>query len=121
VSKFDKLRVDRADRKAEGVLVFRLSGVLDSSTESYAFLEEVQRESHAAPPRIVLDIRGVNLITSAGVGIIAACYTSVSNAGGRICLSSIQGRALQILNVVRLLDVVDNAPSEDAAVKILAP
>ncbi len=120
MSKWDKLKVERADRADAGVLVFRLSGVLDSGPETYAFLEQVQFESHNAPARIVIDLRGVNLITSAGVGIIAACYTSVSNAGGKMCIASVQGRAQTILNVVRILDVVANAPDEDAAVEIVS-
>jgi anti-anti-sigma factor len=116
VSKWDKLQVERADRADAGVVVFRLGGMLDSGPESYAFLEQVQFEAHKAPARVVLDLKNVNLITSAGVGIIAACFTSVSNAGGKLCIASVQGRAQTILNVVRILDVIASAPDEDAAV-----
>jgi anti-anti-sigma factor len=119
VSKWDKLRVERADRADVGVAVFRLSGVLDSGPETYAFLEQVQFEAHKGPARIVLDLRGVTMMTSAGVGIIAACFTSVSNSGGKLCIASVAGRAQTILNVVRLLDVVASAPDEDAAVKVV--
>ena len=119
MSKWDKLNVGRADRPDVGVLVFRLSGVLDSSQESYAFLEQVQFESHKGPPKVVIDLRAVTLITSAGVGIIAACYTSVTNAGGKICVASVPGRAQTVLNVVHILDVIGNAEDEDAAVKLV--
>ena len=119
MSKWDKLKVERADRADAGVLVFRLSGMLDSGPETYAFLEQVQFESRKGSARVVIDLGGISMITSAGVGIIAACYTSVSNAGGRMCIASVQGRAQTILNVVRILDVVPNAPDEDAAVKIV--
>lgn len=119
MSKWDKLHVERADRPQVGAIVFRLSGGLDSSPESYAFLESVQEAARAGSVRIVINLAQVNVMTSAGVGILAACFTSVTNAGGRMCLAGATGRASVILNVVRMLDVVSSAPTEDEAVRIV--
>lgn len=119
MSKWDKLHVENADRRDVGVTVFRLSGMLDSGPESYAFLETVQERAHAGPIRLVIHLGQVSLMTSAGVGILAACFTSVTNSGGRMCLAAATGRAAVILNLVRMLDVVDSAPTEDEAVRIV--
>ena len=119
MSKWDKLHVESADRPEVGAIVFRLSGVLDSSPESYSFLEAVQEDAHTGSVRLVINLSNVTIMTSAGVGILAACFTSVTNAGGKMCLAGATGRAAIILNVVRMLDVVSSAATEDEAVRMV--
>jgi len=122
MTKWDKFGVERSDVTEVGipVAVFRLHGVLTNTPESYAFLEDVQGETRKKGLRCVINLEEVDHLTSAGLGIIAACYTSVSNSGGQMCLTGITGRVRVILNVMRMLDVIQNAASEGEAVKIAA-
>jgi anti-anti-sigma factor len=117
MSKWDKFSVERAEGAGGGVTIFRLAGVLTNTRESYDFLDHVQEETRKKPMRLVLNLSGLEHLTSAGLGIIAACFTSVTRSGGRMCLAGAEGRVRVILNVMRMLDVIDNAPTEEEAVQ----
>lgn len=117
MSNWDKLHVERADHAPTGVVVFHLSGVLDSAPECYAFLSQVQDLAHEGPARVVVDLAHVTRLASAGVGILASCFTSVTNTGGKMALCAIPPRAGLVLGVVRFLDVVPNAATEEEAIR----
>ncbi len=117
---WDKLHVERMEHAPSGAIVMRLSGVLDSGPECYAFLDQVQAMAHARAERIVIHLENVTRLASAGVGILASCFTSVTNAGGKLCLCAIPPRAALVLGVVRFLDVVPSASTEEEAIRIVS-
>lgn len=117
MTSWKKLEVERLEPNESGVVVFRLTGLLTNSTESYAFLDCVREDLHHEHNRIVINLEKVEVITSAGVGILAACFTSITNAGGRLVLSCISSRVRTLLNVVRLLDLLQTCPSEEEALR----
>jgi anti-anti-sigma factor len=70
---------------------------------------------------VVINLSGIEAVTSAGVGIIAAAYTSVTNASGRMCLAQVPERAHAILNIVGLLSVIGECAGEaDAIARVSA-
>lgn len=117
MSKWEKLQVERADRIDPAVMVARLTGVLAGTEESYAFLEDVQQAARKGPIRLVINCQGLAHMDSSGVGVVAACYTSITNRGGRLCLTGVAGRVALMLKVVHLFDVLDNAETEEAAIR----
>ncbi len=80
---WDKLTVERIETGDASVIVYRMSGLLSNTTESYTFLDEFCHCVRKGETKAVLNIEKIEHVTSAGVGILAACYTSVTNAGGR--------------------------------------
>jgi anti-sigma B factor antagonist len=118
VTNWNKLEVEHSER--DGVEIYRLSGGLTSSHEAYAFLEELTDRVHRGGRHFVINLAQVETLTSAGVGILAACYTSVTNRGGSIRLAQIPARARSILHVVHLLDLLGDLPSEEEAVRSIA-
>ncbi len=115
-----RLEVERIERTDAPVTVYRLRGVLTNTPESYGFLEGLQERVRKGKSRIVLNLEEVEHITSAGVGILGACYTSVSNAGGRICLTLVPARGRTILNVLKLFEFLPEFPAEEDAVRYAA-
>ena len=116
---WDKLTVERVERSETSATIYRLRGLLTNTAESYAFLEEFSQRVRKGEKRIVLNIEGVEHVTSAGVGILAACYTSVTNAGGKMTLALVPSRARVILNVLKLLELLGDHATEDEAVAAL--
>jgi anti-anti-sigma factor len=108
------------ESSAPAATVYRLTGYLSSSAASYEVLEEVRRHVRKHPVPVVLNLEQVDHVTSTGIGILAACYTSVVNSGQRFGLACVPKRVRAILEVVRFLDVVPSYPTEDAAVEALA-
>jgi len=117
MTRWAKFQVSWIEQENSAVAVVHLSGGMTSSPEAYHFLEEFQNRVREGRVRLVLDLDQVEPITSAGVGILAACCTSVLNAGGKITLSRVPARARAILSVVGLLSVMGDAASEEEAVR----
>lgn len=95
--------------------VYRLSGSLHGSTESYAFQDEVRGRIAAGAAGIVLDLSAVERIDSSGIGILVALMFSAHKAGARFILSAVGERVRKALGLALLLDHIEQAESVDAA------
>jgi anti-sigma B factor antagonist len=112
-----KLEYERVERSGPAAAVYRLSGALVGSPESYEFLEEIRTQAKRSDAPIILNMEGIEQVNSTGVGILAACYTSVTNAGGKICLASVPRRLQTILDVVHLTEVLCSLGDEEEAIR----
>ena len=70
--------------------------------------------------KIVLDLKNVTYIDSAGVGIIIAKYVSVRRAGGDVKLLNLSRRSVRVMTITRLLEVFETFDSEKEAVESFA-
>jgi anti-anti-sigma factor len=111
-----EIEIVRHESRSPEATIYRLTGYLTNSPASYEILEEVRRHVRKHPVPIVLNLEQVDHVTSTGIGILAACYTTVVNAGQRFGLACVPKRVHAILDVVKFLDVVPSYSTEDAAV-----
>ncbi len=101
------------------VLAWRLSGVLTGSKESYEFLEALRARLRSEPRPVILDLERVEHITSAGVGIVAAAYTSAKNTGVALVLTGLPAQVETVLKLVNFLTVIRHFGSEKEALEHL--
>ena len=100
--------------RIDGVIVVYCSGLLIFGEES-ASLRVLVKDLLKQSRQIVLDLRDVTHIDSAGLGTLVGLYLSARNAGGAIKLADVGSRvnrALQVTKLVRVFEVFDKA--EDA-------
>jgi anti-anti-sigma regulatory factor len=116
-----KFEYQRVDPEGLPVTIYRLSGGLTGSPECYAFLEEVSERARKGHKLVSFQMEGIEHVTSAGVGILAACHTTLTNAGGRLALAAIPQRAHAILNVLKLLEILGDYGTEEEAIQALLP
>ena len=102
---------------ATGVRIYRLNGTLTDSEETYAFLASARGQMSADPRPLLLDLGGVEHVTSTGVGIVAAIYKSAANANRVIALARLSRRNELILEVVQLLRFIATFDDERAALE----
>jgi anti-anti-sigma factor len=102
---------------ATGVRIYHLNGALGDSEESYSFLANARGEMSADPRPLLLDLGGVEHVTSTGVGIVAAVYKSASDANRTIALARLSRRNEIILEVVQLLRFIAVFEDEHAALE----
>jgi anti-anti-sigma factor len=112
-----KFQVERVSLAEPAVIVLRFRGALMGTQECYDFLEEIQNEARERPLRLVIDLSGLAHLDSTGVGLLAAIYTSVTNRGGHLCVTGVQGRVALLLKVVHLFDVLQREETEEAAIR----
>jgi anti-anti-sigma factor len=109
------LRWQSVTDSATGVRIYRLSGELTDTEECYTFLASARGEMSADPRPLLLDLRGVEQVTSTGVGIVAAVYKSASNANRAIALAGLSRKNEVIFEVVQLLRFIAAFDDERAA------
>jgi anti-sigma B factor antagonist len=98
----------------DGVIVVHCSGLLVFGQESTS-LRTVVKDLLQNSRRIVLDLRDVTHIDSAGLGTLVGLYLSARKVGGGIKLADVGSRvnrSLQVTKLVRVFEVFDKV--EDA-------
>lgn len=103
-----------------GVRVIRLSGIVTDSHAAYALIDEVRADLRVRARPLLLDLSHVDHLTSAGVGMIAALYTSASNAGTAIALAGLSTHARSMLRVVHLLPLLRTFDRVEDALRAFA-
>ena len=109
------LEVEHITRQDGKTMVYRLRGVLGESTYSFEFLEELRRQVKEGADRIVLNLEHLEYITSSGVGVVAAAYTSARRAEKSFSLVAVPPKVQRVLDICGVFDAVDHYPSEDEA------
>lgn len=97
-------------------VVCQLKGKLMGGDPTFDFLEDVRDELNDGTHHVVLELGGLTLVNSTGVGVLAALYTSTHNKGGRLVLVGVDDNLQRILEVVQIWPMVDKADTLEEAV-----
>ncbi len=108
-----------ADRVLSGVTILDMQGrlVLDETEFFRRRIEDLVRENRL---HIILDLKGVTYIDSAGVGVMVGKFLSVRRLGGDIKLLHLSPRSYRVMTITKLLTVFDAFDSEEQAVAAFA-
>ncbi|HEX2465168.1 MAG TPA: STAS domain-containing protein [Thermoanaerobaculia bacterium] len=98
----------RFSRTKEGeVLVIALRGRMSLGEGDAEAGQEIRSALAAGEKKILLDMKGVPVLDSSGVGELMAAYTSVSRHGGTIKLLGLSPRVGEVLKITRLVGIFD--------------
>src|SRR5262245_47825285 len=114
-SHWSKLEVRRDYLSAPETLVYRLKWGLTDAPESQSFLEQVQADCRKVPRKVIVNMKEVEHLNSTGAGILTACFTTITNAGGKLALVGLSQRSQAILDVIRFLTLVRHFETEQGA------
>ena len=93
-------------------ILMRLTGALTSTPESYAFLEEIRSDLGKEFTHVVVNLEKVERITSAGVGILCAAFSSAKGGDGELILVGLSERNQVLLKAVGLWDQIKHFDGE---------
>jgi anti-sigma B factor antagonist len=97
-----------------GCLILRLVG--DAGVTSAPMLEsELKAASDRNPPLVVLDLSGLEFISSMSMGMLVAFQTRIVKGGGRCRVSGVRPAVGDALRRVHLDSVFDMHPTVEAA------
>jgi len=110
----DEIKISLSEAKSDGVSEVRVDGVIDTSTA--VDLDEVfdtlmKRERY----RVVVDLAGVDYISSAGWGIFISHIKDVRSNGGDIKLANMIPNVYEIYDLLEFDNVIKAYSSVDAA------
>lgn len=110
----DDIKISLNETKTDGVSEVRVDGVIDTTTA--VELDEVfdtllKRERY----RVVVDLAGVDYISSAGWGIFISHIKDVRSNGGDIKLANMIPNVYEIYDLLEFDNVIKAYTSVDAA------
>jgi anti-sigma B factor antagonist len=85
----------------EGVVILALGGRL-THRESDDFFDRIRALGAAGHRKVVLDLRNVSYVDSAGLGAIVGGYTSLAKQGGAVKLLNPNKRTVELLLMTQL-------------------
>ena len=93
--------MDFSTSKLDGVATLRIEGELDAVTipDVRPAIDALVAERH---PRIVVDLSGLRLIDSSGVGALVFLYKKAKEYGGVVTVAGVRDQPLSIFKLLRL-------------------
>jgi anti-anti-sigma factor len=103
-----------------GAVVVEVHGKLIGSYENCeAFHHKFKSLLNSGHNKIVVELSHTPWANSQGIGMLIGAHTSVTNAGGKLVLASVNDRINGVLAVTKLNLVFRTFDGEDGAVKYL--
>ena len=111
--------MDTKVRQVDGITVLDISGKITLGENSGKLRSAVQ-DALAGSKKILLNLKDVNYIDSAGLGELVSAFTTVKNGGGELKLLNLTSKVRDLLVITKLLTVFDVKESEADAIKSFA-
>jgi anti-sigma B factor antagonist len=107
-------------RDVDGIAVVSLDGRLVLGEETSALRERVKSLLAQGKKDIVLNLGGVSVIDSSGLGALVAAYSSAKSAGAALGLSNPGSRLNELLQITKLYTIFEVSDTEAEAVRAMA-
>jgi anti-anti-sigma factor len=82
------------------------------------FLKALDEEFSSGAARVILDLRGLMYMSSAGLGALVSSHKRFSDAGRRLILAAANSRVRKLLALTSLDRVIDNVDDVEEALKL---
>jgi anti-sigma B factor antagonist len=105
------------ERNEDGVTILDVSGKITIGVGDVAVRDAVNTALGAGKKNILLNLKGVTTIDSAGVGELVSAFTTVTNRGGKLKLVNLPSKVNDILQITQLITVFDVHDDEQEAVE----
>ena len=104
-------------REVDGVTVVDISGKITLGEGSSALRELLRGLVAKGQKKILLNLKDVSYIDSAGIGELVSGFTTLTNAGGTLKLLGLTNRIKDLLQITKLYTVFDVHDDEAHAVR----
>lgn len=110
-----------ADHVSDGVRVLQLSGVIKLGDSVHLLRSRLKEMLNDGDAQLVLDLKRVTYVDSAGLGALVAALTTARNQGGNMKLARVAQQFREQLSVTKLVTVFELYNSVEEAVESFAP
>jgi anti-sigma B factor antagonist len=100
------------------VTLLSVRGNLDAKT-SADLKPEVVKIGDSGTKKVVVDLQGLTLIDSSGVGVLISLFKRLRAAGGQVCFAGVQAQPKEVFRLLRLDRSLDLCATVDEALKKL--
>ena len=114
------MSVKAAVRHSGNVAIVDMSGRITLGEGSGLLRGAIKDLVAAGQNKILLNLKDVSYIDSAGLGEMVGSYASVTHQGGDIKLLNVQSKVTDLLQITKLFTVFATYTDEDEAVRSFA-
>ena len=107
-------------RNSGNISIVDLSGRIVIGEDAHVVRDTVKGLVATGTKHIILNLKDVTYIDSAGLGELVGAYTTVTNGGGQICLLHTQAKVKDLLQITKLYTVFQSFDSEPDALASFA-
>lgn len=83
-------------------LVVALAGDVIGGAEAMSFSQAIGEAVRAGARRVIVELAGVSVMNSSGLGMLVSAYTTVRNAGGSLVVAGADEKILNLFRMTRL-------------------
>lgn len=114
----DAIRTLRiVERVADGITILDLTGRLVLDEGDVTFRDRIVALAAAGRRRLIVNLKDVTYIDSAGVGVMVAQMLKVRRAGGDMKLLNLTARSSRVMTITKLLTVFEAFDDEQEAIQ----
>ena len=110
-------RMQVIERRIGDVTILQLIGRLELETGDLILRDTINRLVEEGQVKLVLDMKEVTRLDSAGIGMLVSKYLTVRRAGGTIKLLHPTERTDHLMDITKLTTVFEMFDDEASAVK----
>jgi len=108
-------------REREGIVILDLTGRITVGEAAGRLRESLRELAAAGKVNVILNLAEVDYIDSTGLGALVMGYTSLAKAGGKLKLTNLSRRNIELLVFTKLETVFEIFDSELDAVNSFFP
>lgn len=109
------MRLEISIRKSGDISILDLRGRSTFDGESELLSSRVNKLVDSGVRKLVLNLAGLTQLDSSGISVIVETCVSLRRKNGNLKLLCPCGRVLEVLTVLRLLDVIESFEEESQA------
>ena len=91
----------------EGITVIAIEGNLMGGPDASTLNDKLMELIGQKKTRVVLDISGVNIINSSGLGMLIKGASTLKSAGGGLKIAKASNKILELIKVTRLTGILE--------------
>ena len=108
------MRIEVAEKK--GVVVVTLKGDLTIGKGDVTLREQLLKTLDEGHTKLVIDVKGVSYVDSAGIGELVRCKTTATHRGADVRLAHVEAKLKQLLLMTKLIGVFETFEDEAQAI-----
>ena len=98
-----------------GIVIIALSGKIMGGPEAGQINEQINNFIDKGKINIVIDLEHVEWMNSSGLGILIGVITTLKNNGGKLVVTNVSDRILNLLKITKLVTVFEIEQDLDSA------
>jgi anti-sigma B factor antagonist len=108
------------ERAIGDLTILDLKGRLVAGDGDELFRDTVSRLTETGRRKLLVNLAEVTSVDSCGVGVLVSKYITLCKRGGQLKLYNLRPRSFRVLDVTKLLTVLESFESEAEAVRSFA-